>query len=195
LRVMGRLRPGTDVRRARAALAVLLSRLGTEPGFRLLAAQTQILHATDASRGLSDFRDRFSLALAILSAIVPIALLIGCANVSTLVLARAAARQHEVAVRLALGAGRGRLIGQFLTESLLLAAIGGAVGLIVAHYGGHALLRLASTDVSPIPIDLAPNLRVLAFTAAVVITTVVGFGLAPAVIGSRVSIAPALKPG
>jgi predicted permease len=193
LRVMARVRPARDSRQVEASLAVLLARLKTEPAFRLVAAQIQVFRAEDGSRGLSDFRERFAVPLAILSGVVAIALLIACANVSNLLLARAAGRQREVAVRLALGARRGRLIAQCLTESLLLATIGGALGLLIAQYGGQALLALASTDDGPIPIALEANARVLAFTTAIGVATVIAFGLAPALIGSRVEIAPTLK--
>jgi predicted permease len=193
LRVVGRLRPGATGSTADATLAVALARLQSDPTDLGKHARRIGLRSSDGSRGLPEFRERFSLPLRILAGIVAIVLLIACANVANLLLARAATRQREMGVRLAIGAGRRRLVRQLFTESLLLAALGGALGLLVAWWGSRVLLVLASSDSAPIPIDVALNARVLAFTSALSLVTVVVFGLAPALTVSRVDVGTALK--
>jgi predicted permease len=194
LRVVGRLRPGATESTADAALALAVAGTQSErTDFSKYARRRTTLRSSDGSRGLPDFRQRFSLPLRILAGIVAIVLLIACANVANLLLARAAARQREMGVRLAIGAGRRRLVRQLFTESLLLAALGGVLGLLVAWWGSRVLLVLASSDSAPIPIDVALNARVLAFTSALSLVTVVVFGLAPALTVSRVDVGTALK--
>ena len=113
-------------------------------------------------------------------AIVGVVLLIACANVASLLLARASSRQREMALRLALGAGRWRIVRQLLTEGVVLALAGGALGTACAWGASRALVRLMSTPQLPIAIDLTPNLRVLGFTAAVSVGTALLFAVAPA---------------
>jgi len=124
---------------------------------------------------------------------VVLALLIACANVANLLLARATTRGREVAIRLAIGAGRFRLIRQFFTESVLLAAAGGALGLLLAWWGSYFLLVLVSGDSSAIPIDVTPNARILGFTVFVSLLTALIFGLAPALAATRQDVNSALK--
>ncbi len=144
-------------------------------------------------RGFSRLRDDFFAPLVLLMSIVGLVLLIACVNVANLLLARAAARQKEVAVRLALGAARSRLVRQMLTESLLLAFAGGACGLLVAQWGTRALLTLSLGKTGPDNLDAHPDLRVLAFTAGVCLLTGLLFGLIPALRAIRVPVAPTLK--
>jgi predicted permease len=195
IRIIARLQPGVSEEQAQAALNALLGQIKSEPGD--VGKWTSISHAkiglTPGGQGLSEMRDRFSKPLRILMGIVGLALLIACVNVANLMLARATTRQREVAIRLAIGAGRFRLIRQFLTESVLLGAIGGALGLLLAWWGSHLLLILVSNDSAPIPIDVTPNGRILGFTIAVSLLTALLFGLTPALAATRQDVNAALK--
>jgi len=131
--------------------------------------------------------------LFVLLAMVATVLLITCVNTANLLLARAAARRPEFAMRLALGAGQGRLIRQLLVESVLLAAMGGACGILLARWSTGLLVAYMSSGRTPIVLDLAPNLRILAFTTGVSVMTGLFFGLAPAWRATRLQLAPALK--
>src|SRR5215831_5111954 len=195
LRIIARLQPGVREEQAQAALNALLGQIKSEPGDAgrwagLIYAKLGLIHG---GQGLSEMLDRFSKQLRILMAVVGLALLIACANVANLLLARATTRQREVAIRLAIGAGRLRLVRQFLTESVLLAAIGGALGMLFAWWGSQQLLFMASGDATPIPIDVTPNARILSFTIAVSLLTALLFGLAPALAATRQDVNSALK--
>ena len=194
LRVMARLEPGGTREQAQAALAVWLSQVQsdqTELGRN--ARRLRNVEVIAGSRGLSETRDKFSKQLWILTVVVGLLLLIACANVANLLLVRASARAKEVAVRMAIGAGRGRLIRQFLTESLLLAFAGAVLGLILASWGSRLLLLMASEGAGPIPIDVSLNVRILGFTILVALITAVLFGLTPSLSATRQDVNTSLK--
>ena len=194
LRVMARLEPGGSRQQAQAALAVWLSQVQTDQSeLGRNARRLRNVEVLPGSRGLSETRNKFSKQLWILTVVVGLLLLIACANVANLLLVRASARAKEVAVRLAIGAGRGRLIRQFLTESLLLAFAGAVLGLILASWGSRLLLLMASEGTRPIPIDVSLNVRILGFTMLVALFTAVLFGLTPALSATRQDVNTALK--
>jgi putative ABC transport system permease protein len=151
------------------------------------------LTAVPAAIGISSLRSQFRKSLEILMAVVGLVLLIACANLASLMTARAAARHKEVAVRLALGAGRRRLVRQLVTESLLLSSIGALLGVLFARWGVALLVRAVSTAQSAVFLDLSPDTRILGFILAVTVLTALLFGSLPAVWATRVSLTSAMK--
>jgi predicted permease len=146
-----------------------------------------------ASQGLAALRKQFSRPLLVLVVIVALLLLIACANVANLLMARAHSRQKEVALRLALGAERLRVVRQMFTESMLLAMAGGALGVLLAFWGSSLLLALLSRSSAPVLLTVTPNVRVLGFTLLVSFLAAIVFGLAPAWRSPRIELTPNLK--
>ncbi len=199
---MARLKPGVSQESARASMQVLGRQIleseigvfnGVDESFRTRYVKKPAV-VEDISKGQSDLRQQFSTPLLVLMGMVGLVLLIACANVANLLLARAAARQKEIAVRLALGAGRARVIRQLLVESTTLALAGGAAGLAIAVLGrpGSAAIpagRRRDRGVSP----ARPDLRVLLFAFGLSLATGILFGLVPALQSTRPALASSLK--
>jgi predicted permease len=189
LYLVGRLAPGTAREQALAALRVRWRQLAD-----LLPPRPPVtLELDPGAQGLNQLRREFSLPLQILMAAVGVVLLLACANLAGLLLVRANARQQEIAVRLSLGASRGRVLRQLLTESALLAAGGAAAGVALAYWAANLLPSMMSRGRTPIALDLALNARVLAFAVLVTIVTVLLFGLLPAIAASRPDLQRDLK--
>ncbi|HYL77393.1 MAG TPA: ABC transporter permease [Bryobacteraceae bacterium] len=206
VRIVGRLKPGVIIQQAQAAAEVVHQRDLREfwpnptPERMQYMARLHVALAP-AGAGFSPQRDSYGASLTILMAVVGVVLLIACANVTNLLLARSAARQREMAVRRAIGAGHLRLLQQLFTESVLLALMGGALGLLFSVWATNALsaavgsgpVLLGSRSPSPwISLDLHPDWRVLSFTAGLCLLTGILFGLAPAFRSAGTSLSPAL---
>jgi len=192
--MMGRMKPGVTTARARTELDVLFQQAVTA-GLSRMPPPNEMPHIAlaPASRGLEKLQRSFSQPLRILEIAVAVVLLIACSNVAALLLARAKARQKEMSVRLAVGASRARLVRQLVTESVLLGICGGALGLALARWGSHALLLSMAGADQALGLDIAPDARVLGFTAAVATLTGMLFGLAPALRATKVDVAGQLK--
>jgi predicted permease len=199
LSVVGRIKPGVNLSQLAARLGVL-----SPPVFTAALPQNwsadgqkgflrQVLVTTPAATGTSDLREKFDRPLQLLMVVVGVVLLIACANIASLMLARAAARQRDLAMRQALGASRFRLVRQLLTECVLLSSAGALVGMLFARWGTALLVRVISTTGNAVFLDLSLDHRVLGFTLAIAVFTSVLFGLLPALRVTRVSLALAMK--
>jgi predicted permease len=201
LYVMARLKPGMNVEQARAEMDAVFRRDLNAIAPERLASFTPAQRRNHFERniqlvpggaGFTWLREQIKKPLLILMIIVGLTLLIACANVANLLLARAASRRKEIAVRMALGAGRWRLIRQLGAESLLLAALSGALGLLLAQWGARLLLAYLPEERTA-TFDLAPDARVLGFTLAVSLLTAILFGLAPALRATRLDLNSSLR--
>ena len=196
LELMGRVKTGVGEQQVRSNLDTIFRRSlmeslpSTKDGKPPALPQ---LVTTSGAQGLQGLRRGFSKPLSILMAVVGAVLLIACANVANLLLARSAGRRKEIAIRLSIGATRPQLIRQLLIESFLLSALGGLVGLLFAYWGSTFLVSMMRSGQDPIVLDLHPNLNVLAFNAALCLLTGLLFGLAPAFRATRVDLTPSLK--
>jgi predicted permease len=201
LTVMGRLKPGWSLEKATAQLGAIspgIFEATLPPGYDADHARKYLafkLAAYPAGTGISSLRQDYSDPLWLLLAITGLVLLIACANLANLLLARARAREREIAVRLALGASRGRLLRQLLSESLLLGIVGAGLGLFLAGTLARFLVSFLSTQGNRVFVDLSPDWRVFGFTAAVAILTCLLFGLAPALRATGIAPGAAMKAG
>ena len=198
LQVIGRLKPGITLAQAKASInlefqQLMESQTAGMPADKKKQFLNQHLAVVEGSRGASTLREDFGKPLEILMAIVGLILLIACANIANILLARSATRQKEITVRVAIGASASRLLRQVFTESILLALIGGAVGLVFARWADAALLHMVSRSPSPIPLDVHPDARVLMFTLGVSVLTGMLFGLAPGLRAGRVDLSSILR--
>jgi predicted permease len=196
--VIGRLKPGVTLAQAQARMKVLSpsidrgalppDKASEMPGF-----YNNEIDVTPAPSGISALRYTYGRALVLLGVMVGLVLLIACANIANLQLARAGGRQREFAIRAALGASRLRVIRQLLIESLMLSCAGAVIGLLVANEGCRLLVRLTSSRWQPSYLDLSPDLRVILFVLGTTLATAVLFGLAPALQLASVAPQNALK--
>jgi predicted permease len=204
LLVMGRLKPGTSAEQSSTNVNLVFQQiyqqlLGASPDGpdtqknRALLSKKHV-QITPIATGISDLRSEFSAPLKLLMAVVSLVLLIACANIANLLLARSTARARELAVRQALGAGRLRIVRQLLTESLSLALAGGALGIAFAAVANRMLLRMVS-GADPLPIDVSLNTNLLLFTLGITLFTALLFGTIPALRATRLQLTDSLKDG
>ncbi len=201
LYILGRLKPGVSLAAATSNINLLFQQIWLS--YRnehttqedLTNLQNTHVPLTPLATGISYLRGQYSQPLKVLMALTGVVLLIACANIANLLLARSTARAREFAVRQALGAKRSRLIRQFLTESLLLATIGGMLGIAFANLAGHLLLRMISGGPDIIPLDVSIHMHVLLFTLAVTVFTALLFGTLPALRATKLELTDALKDG
>jgi predicted permease len=201
LTVSGRLKPGVSIEQAAAQLDSISPTLfeTTLPAnYPPVSVDRYLgfkLTAVPAGSGISQLRDNYSRSLWLLLAIAGLVLLIACANLANLLLARASVREREIAVRQALGASRGRLVRQLLVESLLLATVGAALGAVLAQGLSRLLVSFLNTDGNQVFLELSPDWRVLGFAVVLAGLTCILFGLAPAMRATRIELGAVMKAG
>jgi predicted permease len=201
LTIMGRLKPGVTADAAEVQLNVIYRQINAQEILAISNVSeafrqrfvSKHLEVLEAGRGLSDMRTQFSTPLVVLMCMVGVVLLIACANVANLLLARVTARQKEIALRLALGAGRWRIVRQQLTESVVLALAGSILGLFLAAWTGRILLAALPGDPTSQTLTATPDARVIAFTLGLTVLTALLFGIMPALSGTRAAVTSALK--
>ena len=194
LLTFGRLKPGVSVAQAQAQLDVLYHQVQPHGRRSTRLSESRIV-LRPGNQGVGRLRIQYKRPLLMLLAVVGLVLLIACANIGNLLMARASGRERETAIRLALGAGRARLVRQLLAESLLLTNSGAALGLALAYAADHALIALAPPQIggAPLILDVNPDWRVLLFTLGVAVLVSVLAGLAPAIQSTRPDMRPSLK--
>jgi putative ABC transport system permease protein len=197
LDILGRLKPGVTVEQAQAEMAVLYQSLWQQSAStnkNPQAAHSQI-ELESAGAGLSRVRDQYGKSLALLMGVVGVLLLLACINMASMLLARSAGRQREMAVRVGLGASRSHLVRQMLTESVLLSMVGALVGILLAYFGTGVLVRIIASGrlAERVEIEVQPDLRLLLYTAGIALLTGLVFGLAPAWYAFRCAPASGLR--
>lgn len=193
LNVMARVKPRVRPEQAQAALNVLLEGAVRESLHPAAKDTMPRLVLRDGSRGLFEAEGMFGQPLRVLMAVVGLVLLLACANIASLLMARASKRQREISVRLALGAGRGRVLRQALTESLLLSAMGGAQGLVLAFIARNGLPALVENAWDTMGLEIPFDWGVFGFTAGVTLATGLLFGILPALAATRAEVSSGMK--
>ena len=200
LYIVGRVKPGVALAPLQSKINGLFRQIiaadptySDESGKKALAKAHIVL--TPAGAGIQNLQEQYKSNLHLLMWVSGLVLLIACANIANLLLVRGMGRKAEMSLRTALGAARTRIIRQLLTESIVLSALGGIAGLVIAYAGAHALLAMAFPGEQNVPIDASPSLPVLAFACALCLVTGILFGVAPAWIAAQTQPADALRTG